>query len=176
MCIRIRNSAHLGIFCRLSFHWNDCPWAWSSAPSWLKIFKNLARTNETHEKKKKRWQLEMNPFSISSWKWRFGEDEVGLQGSSTGCAKASRRLCLQVRRHWYAGGGSSTPWPRGRADCFRFAIPAEATSDRRFKWLLLLLFALFRLLRALMVLYDRSLICLLTFASACNLLACFCVC
>ena len=35
-----------------------------------------------------------------------------------------------VGRHgmewWGAGGGSSTPWPRGRADCLRFANPAEA--------------------------------------------------
>ena len=52
-----------------------------------KVSKFKVSIPETHEiKKKNDGKTEANSFSNSSLIGRFGADEVGLQGSSTGCA------------------------------------------------------------------------------------------
>ena len=87
------------------------------------------RTKETHEikKKKRRKNVLKNGTSLffkSTLMGRLGADEVGPGGMRDGQSREGKRKGKPfLWKEGYAGGGSSTPWPRGRADLIEPAEP-----------------------------------------------------
>ena len=92
--------------------------------------KQRARGKE-RKKKKKRWKIRCEFFLNSQPVMAFRSGWSRTPGILGGYREASLSL---PGRLWHAvacSWGSYTPWPRGRADCIRFASPAEATITRQ---------------------------------------------
>ena len=106
---------------------------------WSKIFKNWPRIGTQIEKivkisqirfeTKKDGKTGASSFSISTF--------MGVLERIVWDSRTPRRVTRSQSgkekgrvnpscKEGYAGGEFITPWPRGRADCIRFAMPAEA--------------------------------------------------